>query len=220
MGDFINFKKWIVVNIEAPGDASSIADFLVKIYDKIVLKYRNRVDSWHFLWRDEPYPRTLLVRFYGESSVVDELKNFSERELKVLKCNFCFGAHGECSGDYRGEAEEYGSRGWDYIMRLLNLGSELAIDIIKRRGKEDEEFKLTKGVAVERWIHLFCNQINVNEPFVLFSLASHRYIVDSIEDEKKYYLVSGMLQRLFKELYKEYCKFLDSIVESIKQSET
>lgn len=71
----------------------------------------------------------------------------------------CFGRHGDCEKEYAGE--DWGTEGWQLGIKLLEFGSEVALELIKNREKlgKSEEFKLPIEFYADRYVHCFLNNI-------------------------------------------------------------
>ena len=200
----MNEKKWLVINLRTPTDLSMREDILVKTFEEIISTFRDKVESWHFLWEPEPYPHTLLLRFYGVSETIDELEEALERFLDEEGIEY------NQDTTYDGEAERYGTKGWEYVMRILHLGADFAMDLIKkeRSRSNSEEFSQPFFLYIDRWIYLFLNQLltrRVVEHDVLFRFSVHRYVISKIGG-RNYRQVSGDLARetpRFFDLFKE-----------------
>jgi len=191
-------KRWLAVNLKAPADRSSKEDLLLNVYDEIISRFRDGVESWHFLWESTPYPHTLLLRFFSNGSVIEELGEALESFLDEE------GIERTPDEAYEGEASSYGVKGWKYVMGILHLGADFAIDLIKNeRTRRTEDFNKPLSINVDRWVHLFLNQLGTRivEYDILFKLSAHRYVINMIGEER-YRQVSGDLQ-------KEIPEFLD-----------
>ena len=149
--------KWIEANIDLTNKPRK--KYLLDIYDKIVANVKDKILSWHFLWEGKPYPTTLRLRFHGSSEIIDrEVKPLVESKLKEMKVEYCFGKHGKYGEQYEGEEDTYGERGWYYLEKILHLGSDFAIELMKT--KKNSDFKWSTLGYAERWIHLFLNQLS------------------------------------------------------------
>lgn len=202
----MNGKKWLAINLRAPTDLRGKEDLLLVLFEKIISKFREKLESWHFLWEPKPYPHTLLLRFYGNPTAIDKLKEAIYDFLSEE------GVEYDPDKTYDGEAARYGIKGWKYVMKILHLGSNFALDLInkERQRKKNEEFSQPLGCYIDRWIHLFLNQLltrEIAEHEILFKFSIHRYVIYKI-GEKGYHQVS-------KELAKEAPKFFNSLTESV-----
>ena len=83
---------WIEVNIECP--IANKNDFLILYVKPVVEEYKNRIQSWHFLWESDPYPCTLMVRFCGEENTLIDLS--IQLEIILKQINHCYGRNGDC----------------------------------------------------------------------------------------------------------------------------
>lgn len=88
-----------------------------------------------------------------------------EEEKPELYLGHCFGRHGECGKDYEGEADDWGTEAWEHGIKFLNLGSEVALALIKNQEKleKSEEYKQPIDFYADRYIHCFLN--NIFDPF-------------------------------------------------------
>ena len=146
-------KKWLAVNLETPIDLSMRDDILVKIFEEIISAFRDKVESWHFLWEPEPYRHTLLLRFYGTSETINELEEALEKLIDEEGIEYT------PDTTYAGEAERYGTKGWEYVMRILHLGADFAMDLIEKERSRSNSEELSQPLLlyIDRWIHLFLN---------------------------------------------------------------
>jgi hypothetical protein len=138
------------------------------------------------------------MRFFGSPDTVGEI---GKKLTKLLDNE---GIQWKPDEKYDGEAKSYGTRGWEYIMNVLHLGSDFAIDILEntRKGEETEEFKRSLGGYLERWIHLFSNQLGtkIREDKALFHLSLHRTAVYVLGEEE--------YRKISKKLDEEISQFL------------
>jgi len=202
--------KWFMINIKAPEEIPDREDLLLRIHSKVISTFKNRLESWHFLWESKPFRRTLLMRFYGDVEIIkkveEDIIDFLKREDVEQRVD-----------SYEGEAESYGSKGWEYVMKILHFGSDFAIDLLeKERGTyTEEEFKRRLPGYIERWVHLFLNQLStgmytygIDEPSVLLHLSVLRIAVYRLGEEE----YRRIEQKLVKELPNLYRNFLNSSV--------
>ena len=109
--------------------------------------------------------------------------------------------------NYCGEANIYGSKGWKYIAKILHLGSEFAIDLIKRERerRENEEFKGRVELFVDRWVHLFLNQMltRVDEPRILYAFSVHRLAIN-ILGESRYRTIAQKINEKLPRLFEQF----------------
>jgi hypothetical protein len=165
--------KWIEVNVGLHENASR-RTFLRQDIFPLVNENREKIASWHFLWEDKPWPKirgrgtTLRLRFYGEDDVMDRLRQEIEKRITELEKNrpdfylgHCFGRHGDCQKAYKGEAGDWGTKGWELGIKMLQFGSETAMELIRdedRIGKSDE---YTKNITfyADRYVHIFLNSL-------------------------------------------------------------
>lgn len=198
-------KRWFVLNLNAPTDLSLKEDFLVKVFRDTISKFRYSVDSWHFLWEASPYPNTLLLRFYGEIKVINELEEDFEEFLTEEGIEYTL------VETYGGEVPSYGVKGWEYVMRILHLGSDFVLDLIQKERSEAGNEDLSKPlfIYIDRWMHLFLNQLltRVVEHDVLVQFSVHRYAMSRIG--------AGNYRQVAEELGKETPEFLNVFRESI-----
>ena len=188
----MNKKEWFVINIRVSDDNSENEDFLLRLHSEVVSKFKGKLESWHFLWEGSPFTHTLLMRFFGNAETVGEIRK------KMITLLDDEGIRWKLDETYDGEAKAYGTRGWEYIMDVLHLGSDFAIDIIEdtRKGVRTDEFKRSLGSYYERWVHLFGNQLGtqIKEDKALFHLSIHRTAANLL-GEKKYREISKELDR-------------------------
>ena len=174
--------KWLAINIKVPEKPSEKEDLLIQIHADVISVFKDKVESWHFLWESAPFQHTLLTRFYGDAETIEKLE---EAIVSLLDKE---GIEWERDKKYEGEAKTYGSKGWEYLAKVLHLGSEFAIAIIEneRKGIKTEEFKWSLSGYLERWIHLFMNQLltRVSEAPTLFQLSVHRTAINMLGAEQ------------------------------------
>lgn len=198
-------KRWLVLNLNAPTDLSMKEDLLVKVFGEVISTFRDKVESWHFLWEPSPYPNTLLLRFYGDIKVIGKLEGAFENFLGEEGIEYI------PDNTYDGEVPSYGTNGWDYVMKILHLGSDFALDLIQkeRSGADNEYFSKPLFIYIDRWMHLFLNQLltKVVEHDVLFKFSVHRYAMSRI-GAKNY-------RQVAEELGKETPEFFDVFRERI-----
>jgi len=204
-------KKWLAVNLKVPAEHVSKEDLLFVLFEDIICEFRETVDSWHFLWESEPFPHTLLLRFYGNSEVVNNLKETLYKSLDEKGVEYA------PDNMYDGEVETYGIKGWEYVMKILHLGSDYASDLIKKvRQKEiNGEFSKTFSIYIDRWLHLFLNQLStrVSEHTILFSSSVHRYAIHRI-GVANYSRISAELAKEVSTLLNEMADRVDTFLRN------
>lgn len=153
--------KWIEVNIKCPSESSK-DEYLTTHVKQILDEYRAKVESWHFLWEGKPYPFTLRLRFYSDDETISNLHGFLEKKLTSIP--YCYGEHGDCreGKEYRGEAGDWGSKGWEKGVSFLEFGAEFALELIanKNRLGSSNEYRKDIHSYADRYTHLFLNQIS------------------------------------------------------------
>ena len=173
--------EWIEVNIGVNNNPEARNFVLVNFVAPLVRK-RGRQDlrSWHFLWEGKPWPElkevgiTLRLRFYGKNGIIDQLKQQIDKKLTELEKSrsefyfgHCFGEHGNCGKEYKGEAKGWGTKGWKLGVKMLEFGSETALELIKNKDKlgKSEEYKKPVNFYADRYVHCFLNQFTtlINE---------------------------------------------------------
>jgi len=201
-------RKWFAINLIAPAERSAKEDLLLKVFDDIISKFKDDIESWHFLWESLPYPHTLLLRFYGKSCDIDRLKvtfgDYLDRENVERIPN----------NTYDGEAASYGVKGWTYVMNILHLGADFAIDLIKNeRVRNTNDFPKSFSCYIDRWIHIFLNQLStsVAEHKVLFYLHAHRYVINRVGEER-YRQIASDLEEAMPSLMDASTRKLDDFV--------
>lgn len=189
--------RWLAINVMAPENASGKEDLLMKVHAEVISLFKAELESWHFLWEGAPFAHTLLLRFYGNIVPIEELEK--------AMANLLEGSHLRWEPDkkYGGEAGTYGSKGWEYLTRVLHLGSEFAIAIIEneRRDVKNEGLRWSLSGYLERWTHLFMNELHtrVKEADTLFQLSVHRKAIN-ILGEKEYLRISRDLDEEVRKL--------------------
>jgi hypothetical protein len=171
--------KWVELNVGLTdykhGDYA-----LVTFVKPLIESNLKTIASWHFLWERIPWPElkgkgaTLRLRLYGCDKSVNTLRKLVNDKLSELETKeqtiflgHCFGKHGSCGEEYEGEVKEYGTRGWELIMKMLEQGSEIALELIENREKvgASDEYSADILVYADRHVHLFLNQMStyINE---------------------------------------------------------
>jgi len=167
--------RWIEINIGLKSNLERRREValkaLYKLVDPLVIKFKEVMRegcTWHYLWEANPWPLTLRLRFYCNDNVINRIKQEFEKLWSSLKASepeifidYCYGRHGKCGEVYAGEEDIYGYRGWDLVNKMLNFGAEIALELIKKcdiMGKS-QEFKASLNVYVDRYVHLFLNQM-------------------------------------------------------------
>jgi hypothetical protein len=200
--------KWLVINLKVPAEKSEKEDLLLGIFDGVISKFRDTVQSWHFLWEGKPYPHTLLLRFYGQSRTIDGMR----AALKDYIDNKNLEYH--LDNAYDGERNSYGVKGWKYVMGNLCLGADFAVDLIKNeRTRNTVDFPKPLSCYVDRWMHLFPNQLGtrVSEYKVLFRFHAHRYVINQVGEER-YRQVASDLEEEMPDLLNASTSRLDSFI--------
>jgi len=165
--------KWVEINVGiGRDDPETLMEVLLDLVGGLVTEFKRIMRegyTWHYLWESNPWPITLRLRFYGDDADIDRIKHGFQRlwnSLKTSKPNilmdYCYGRHGECCKEYIGEDDIYGSKGWELVKKMLNFGSEVALELIKNIGimRKSNEFKTLLDIYVDRYVHLFLNQIS------------------------------------------------------------
>lgn len=78
-----------------------------------------------------------------------------------ISVDYCYRRHGVCSEEYIGEEDMYGSEGWELVKNMLNFGSEIALELIKKHKDmgRSEKFRMPLEVYVDQYVHLFLDQM-------------------------------------------------------------
>jgi len=112
----------------------------------------------------------------GDEADIGVLREFLEEKLKDIP--HCYGEHGDCGigKEYKGEANDWGTKGWEKGVSLLEFGSELALELVENKDKLgiSDEYKKNVMFYADRYTHLFLNQIS------------------SLLDEVDFYLMEGV----------------------------
>lgn len=191
-------RKWLWIDIKAPEQPIEKEDLLLLIHTNVVSTFRICVENWHFLWESAPFQHTLLIRFCGDAKIIQKIKDAITSLLDSVKIEWKI-------EPYEGEANTYGPAGWEYLTRVLHLGSEFAIALMEnKRSPKSEEFKRSLSGYLERWIHLFMNQLStrLEEAPVLFQLSIHRTTVN-ILGEKEYREIAKDLDKEISQLWNQ-----------------
>jgi hypothetical protein len=204
--------RWLAINVMAPDNPSGKEDLLMKTHAEVISLFKTKLESWHFLWEGAPFTHTLLLRFYGDLGPIEELKKalvnlFEKDHLRW-----------ESDEKYEGEASTYGSKGWEYLTRVLHLGSDFAIAVIEneRRNVKNEGLKWSLSGYLERWIHLFMNQLHtrVKEADTLLQLSVHRRAINMLGEEQ-YRRISRDLDEELRQLIPQF--YEETIAPLIKR---
>jgi len=163
-----NVDKWIEVNIHLEhgcrmdqillGPIKNIINEIVKEYD---------VKSWHYLRESCPLLRVpeIRLRFYASAEKMPDIKKALEGLLTDVSIpEPHFGAHGKPGEEYKGEVDGFKERGWPIMMKLLQNGSETALEFLRGepRGNSEKPWEF----YVIRGMHLILNQIGIQETIV------------------------------------------------------
>jgi hypothetical protein len=121
---------------------------LATLVKPFIDEQRDKLLSWHFLWENKPWPVdramgiTLRWRFYVKEDIVNQLRELIDSRLSELErqrpdayLGHCFGRHGECEQEYEGESENWGMKGWELGVRMLQTGSEIALELIRNSAR-------------------------------------------------------------------------------------
>lgn len=126
--------------------------------------------NWHYLVEQNGCRSTQLeirLRVEGAQEYIDafrqdittEIRNYSQRTNLVMSENDALGSHeglhGNRTGHYQGAASENFGRDWNSIVRIMQIGSENAIEI----------FRLARGLVERRSFDDGPRQ--VNHPYYL-----------------------------------------------------
>ncbi len=169
--------KWVEIDVCIANNPNiHREEVLLDLVDKLVNKFNglrkgslSKEDyTWHYLWEscecNNKQNPCLVLRFYGEETDIETIKNEFEQlmiELKRKKADlfgdYWYGKHGKCKEEYNGEEELYGSKGWELVKKMLNFGSEIALELIKN--EEPNKIKQSSVLFIDRYVHLFLNQI-------------------------------------------------------------
>lgn len=185
--------KWIELNLEVkPQDSASIKKVLVELVAPLVEEFKRRVSgerSWHYLWESDPWPLTLRLRFYGAAEHVEAFKALLEERLVGFRAghprlvgDYCYGRHGECGKVYGGEADTYGADGWRLVMRMLEFGAEVALELLANSSRYVCPLAPDEGsvlwIYADRYVHLFLNQLLLVDEidFYLSQLVPRYYL--------------------------------------------
>jgi len=187
--------KWIEINVGiGKYDRNAMLEALLRLVDPLVTKFKEVAKedySWHYLWESNPWSLTLRLRFYGDEEAIDEIKHGFEKLWSSLRASrpdlfveYCYGRHGECGEEYVGEEDEYGSEGWELVKKMLNFGSEIALELIKKHKDmgRSKEFKVPLEVYVDRYVHLFLDQMAplINELQLYLEWLIFRYFLYTV----------------------------------------
>ncbi len=190
--------KWVEINVcIANNRNSNLDEVLLDLVDKLVEKFKglskeDDTSTWHYLWENcqcnNNINLCLVLRFYGEETNIEKVKNEFEKlmiDLKSKKADlfgdYWYGKHENRNEEYNGEEETYGTKGWELVKNMLNFGSEIALELIKNKefmGKSDE-FKNSLNEYVDRYVHLFLNQVIPNDEvyFLLHQFVFRYYYI-------------------------------------------
>ena len=193
-------KKWLWIDIKAPEQKPEKENLLLRIHADVISTFRLGVENWHFLWESAPFQHTLLIRFCGDAESIQKIEGAITDMLDSAKIEWKI-------EPYEGEASTFGLTGWEYLTKVLHLGSEFTIALIENeRSPKSEEFKWPLSGFLERWIHLFMNQLStrVGEAPTLFQLSAHRIAINVL-GEKQYRLIALDLDAEINPLWNNMC---------------
>jgi len=172
--------KWIEINIGLKYEKIFLNEVLISQIKPIVDQNRARVCSWHFLWEGKPWPElkgtgiTLRLRFFGEENIIDSLRNDLDAKFLILENQFpdlylghCFGKHGDCEKEYKGEADDWGTEGWKLGRDVLRFASNTALKLIQDQDKlgKIEDYKKNVNFYADRYVHSFLNMLKTIPSF-------------------------------------------------------
>ena len=204
--------KWIEINIGIGNhDREAKVEVLLRLVDPLVTRFKEiarEAYSWHYLWESVPWSSTLRLRFYGDEEAIGKIKQEFEKLWSSLRASrpdlfvdYCYGRHGECGKEYVGEEEEYGSEGWELVKKMLNFGSEIALELIKKHKDmgRSEKFKKPLNVYVDRYVHLFLNQMNplINELQFYLDQLIHRHFLYTIRKPPPEELANKIAEEIY-----------------------
>ncbi|AFZ70435.1 hypothetical protein Calag_0690 [Caldisphaera lagunensis DSM 15908] len=188
--------KWTEINVEVKNtDQEEIKKIFSKLIYYLVKEFKemtNKRGSWHFLWESTPWPNTLKIRFYGSENAIDQIKkkfeeeynNFKEDNKEILG-EFIYGNNGVNGEEYEGEIIYYGVKGWKLVMKMLEFGSEIALELIRNKDLlESDEYSAQYPGSIDlyadRYVHLFLNQLSyfIKESEFLMKQLPFRYYVE------------------------------------------
>lgn len=188
--------KWLEINLEMKSNdpekikmiLSNFVYFLVKDF-KVM---SNKKGSWHYIWESIPWPNTLRIRFYSNNETIEKIKqkfeieyeNFNKRNPDLLG-QYVYGNNGVEGEEYKGEVNYYGTKGWKLVMKMLEFGSEVGLELIRNKDLlESDEYSGSYPGSIDlyadRYVHLFLNQLNyfIKESEFLMKQLPFRYYVE------------------------------------------
>ncbi len=167
--------KWIEVDIGLRHNISVMHSTLLSLVKKYVEEKGSSLASWHFLWEDIPWPRdkgsgiTLRWRLHVDEELFLTWKDELDLKLKELESvrsaeylGHCFASHGVCGQEYVGEAEDWGQDGWNFGIKILQLGSEIAMKMVEDKSQigYTQQYRRQLPFYLDRYTHLFLNQVS------------------------------------------------------------
>jgi len=168
---------WVEYNIHLR--STSMNDAISVLVDFVHPFMRNHGEyvNWHYLVEQNSCGSTQLeirLRVEGAKEYIDtfrrdmtvEIQNYSQRTNLVMSENDALGSHeglhGSRTGHYQGAASENFGRDWNSIVRIMQIGSENAIEIfrlaqglVERRSFDDGP----RQVNHPYYLHLTFNQL-------------------------------------------------------------
>mgnify|MGYP005634972143 CR=1 FL=1 len=152
--------------------------------------------------------RKLLIRLSRSSKLWNSLKATNPD----LFADYCYGNHGECGKEYVGEEDRYGSEGWNLVAKMLNFGSEIALKLIKKRENmgRSNEFKMPLDVYVDRYDHLFLNQISplVDELYFYLVQLAYRFFLYTTGREPPIEVLQDLVMKIGQMLQQEVQSYM------------
>ncbi|WP_292319291.1 hypothetical protein [Caldisphaera sp.] len=188
--------RWLEINLEIKNNDpemirkvfANFVYFLVKDFKEI----SSKKGSWHYIWESIPWTSTLRIRFYNSNDIIEKIKqkfeteydNFNKSNPDILG-QYIYGNNGEEGEEYEGEVNYYGTRGWKLVMKMLEFGSEVALELIRNKDLlESDQYSGSYPGSIDlyadRYVHLFLNQLNyfIKESEFLMKQLPFRYYVE------------------------------------------
>jgi hypothetical protein len=171
--------EWLEYNIHVRSDRlwyENSIKVLRNMLGPFVKAHTGRFAHWHYLIEPDKCRQgycEIRVRFEAEKSKLEEIRKELMQELRsfsvvVMQHDELLGSHEGCHGErgriYQGAASERFGRDWPIIVRIMEVGSEAAIEILQLAEGLTEKPSLepcSRTVQHPYFLHLPANQLMV-----------------------------------------------------------
>jgi hypothetical protein len=132
MGDA---AMWAELYVNLSGvDVERRRSVLLEVAGRLRAERGKSITSWHLLWDNKPWPVTLRLRFRGDEGPLNALAAEISERFKKDGYDVCVGGREGCGRAYTGGEDLYGKDGSELIAKVLEMGSEIAVEFVSARG--------------------------------------------------------------------------------------